>query len=231
MFERQLQHYLLLAVLLVGVRVTVSQNDSLLAGQFLGIPTGTWLAVALAVPILHQFYVWFVWRSELHRSSISKWFGQERGFRYYAVGFFLLFIPRPISIILVGLSNQGSLNLDPLVVFTLVVVLLIPWGYFQYSMQKYFGFTRGLGADHFDPSYYRTLPFVRQGMFRYTDNGMYTCGFLPLWILGLVFFSQAALLAALFQHLYIWVHYYCTELPDIYAIYGKKVKEVAGHAA
>ena len=59
---------------------------------------------------------------------------------------------------------------------------------------------------------------------------MYTFGFLILWILGLVCLSQAALMAALFNHLYIWVHYYCTELPDIYAIYGKEVKEVAGHA-
>ena len=41
------------------------------------------------------------------------------------------------------------------------------------------------------------------------------------WILGLVFLSQAALLAAMFNHLYIWVHYYSTEKPDMRLIYGK----------
>ena len=230
MFERQLQHYLLLAALVIGVCVAVSRNDSLLAGHFLGISTGTWLAIALVVPILHQLYVWFVWRAELHHSLISKWFGTAKGFRYYAVGFAILIGARPISILLVALSNKGSLDLNPLVAFTLAVVLFLPWLYLLYSVQKYFGHARAIGMDHFDPAY-RNLPFVREGIFRYTDNAMYTFGFLILWILALVFLSQAALLAALFNHLYIWVHYYGTELPDIYAIYGKKIKEVTGHAA
>jgi hypothetical protein len=230
MFERQFQHYLLLAALLVGVGVAVSQNDSLLAGQFLGISTGTWLAVAFAVPILHQLYVWFVWRAEFHHALISRWFGMEKGFWCYAVGFFIFFLARPISLILVALSNKDSLDLNPLGAVTLAVVLFIPWLYLLYSVHKYFGIDRALSMDHFDPSY-RIRPFVREGIFRYTDNAMYTFAILILWILGLVFFSQAALLVALFNHLYIWVHYYCTELPDIYAIYGKKVKEVAEHAA
>jgi Phospholipid methyltransferase len=112
----------------------------------------------------------------------------------------------------------------------LAIVLFIPWVYLQYSLHTYFGMDRAMGLDHFDPSY-RHRPFVREGIFRYTDNAIYTFGFLLFWILGLVFLSQAALLAALFNHLYIWVHYYCTELPDISAIYGKKGKEVVGHAA
>ncbi|MGH8650439.1 MAG: hypothetical protein ACREUP_14225 [Burkholderiales bacterium] len=33
--------------------------------------------------------------------------------------------------------------------------------------------------------------------------------------------SPAALGAALFNHLYIWVHYYSTELPDMKRIYGE----------
>jgi hypothetical protein len=128
---------------------------------------------------------------------------------------------RPLSIILVALSNRDTLGLNPVVTFTLAVVLLIPWGYLEYSVRQYFGWDRAMGKDHFDIAY-RTLPFVRQGMFRYTRNGMYTFGFLILWIIALVFLSQAALLVALFTHLYIWVHYYCTELPDMHTIYGKK---------
>jgi len=45
-------------------------------------------------------------------------------------------------------------------------------------------------------------------------------GLLILWIPGLVFASRAALLAALFHHLYIWVHYFTTEKPDLKRIYG-----------
>ena len=76
-----------------------------------------------------------------------------------------------------------------------------------------------LAMEYFDVAY-RSLPLVRKGIFRYTRNGMYTFGFLITWIPGLWFVSSAALLAALFNHVYIWVHYFCTELPDMRRIYG-----------
>ncbi|MCB0167803.1 MAG: hypothetical protein KDI79_26490, partial [Anaerolineae bacterium] len=60
----------------------------------------------------------------------------------------------------------------------------------------------------------------RKGIFRFTRNGMYTYGFLLLWVPALWYASLAALGVALFNHLYIWVHYYVTELPDIKRIYG-----------
>jgi hypothetical protein len=63
---------------------------------------------------------------------------------------------------------------------------------------------------------------VKEGIFRYSSNAMYVYGFLILWIPGFWWRSQAALLAALFNHAYIWVHYSCTELPDIRLIYGGK---------
>ena len=43
---------------------------------------------------------------------------------------------------------------------------------------------------------------------------------LGLWGIALFAGSLAALAAALFQHAYIWVHYYCTEAPDMALIYG-----------
>ena len=110
--------------------------------------------------------------------------------------------------------------MSPRVAFFVALFLLIPWAYLVYSVHRYFGFDRALGRDHFDVSY-RDMPFVTKGIFRYTKNAMYTLGFLLLWMFGLVFLSQAALLAALFNHLYIWVHYACTEVPDIRRIYGE----------
>ena len=74
---------------------------------------------------------------------------------------------------------------------------------------------------YFQPEDYKRKPFVDEGIFRYTRNGMYTFGFFSLWIPGLLLQSKAALCMALFSHLYIWVHYYCTELPDLRTINGE----------
>ena len=41
---------------------------------------------------------------------------------------------------------------------------------------------------------------------------MYTLGFLGLWSIALV--------AALFQSAYIWIHYLCTEEPDMKVLFG-----------
>lgn len=63
---------------------------------------------------------------------------------------------------------------------------------------------------------------VNQGIFRFTQNGMYQYGFLLLWVPAFWFASSATLIDALFNHLYIWVHYYTTEKPDMQGIYGSK---------
>lgn len=216
MFEKQIQHYLILAVLLIGLLFLL--NEDMLAGQYLGISTKTWLVIAIAVPILHQIYVWFAWRAELYHSLISRWFDRA-GFTYYAIGFTILFALRLFTIIPLSISNKNTLDINPVLAYIIAIVLLLPAIYLFYSVRKYFGFKRAYGIDHFDETY-RHSPFVREGIFRFTGNAMYTFGFFILWVPGFLWLSQAALLAALFNHLYIWVHYYCTELPDIRHIYG-----------
>ena len=62
---------------------------------------------------------------------------------------------------------------------------------------------------------------MKKGIFRYTDNGMYIYGLMILYLPGLLLLSKAAMVVALFNHIYIWVHYYCTERPDMKVIYGK----------
>ena len=109
----------------------------------------------------------------------------------------------------------------------LALVALVPAIYLFYSVKRYFGFRRAFGIDHFDESY-RSLPFVRKGIFRFTRNGMYVYGFLLLWVPGFWFASLAALSVALFNHLYIWVHYFATELPDMKRIYGQ-ARAAAAH--
>jgi hypothetical protein len=100
------------------------------------------------------------------------------------------------------------------------LLLLVPAAYALWSVPKYFGVERALGGDHFREGY-GDMPPVREGAFRYSSNAMYTLAFLGLWAIAFLTGSIAALAAALFQHAYIWVHWYCTEQPDMRVIYGK----------
>jgi len=219
MFEKQGWHFLFLALLLVGV-ILLAHGD-VLAGQLWGLSTQAWLWIAIAVPVVHQVFVWFSWRAELQHGWITHWFG-ESGFPIYKIGFTILFAARPLSILLLGISNYHTVRCPPALMYTAAVFALIPGLYTMYSVVHYFGIDRAYGIDHFDPSY-REKPFVKQGMFKYTDNAMYKFGFLILWSIALFTLSKAALLAVAFNHLYIWVHFYFTELPDIRRIYAKEL--------
>lgn len=94
----------------------------------------------------------------------------------------------------------------------------IPWIrrgiYAMYSVKRYFGMARAAGADHFDTRY-RNMPLEKRGIFRFTSNGMYLYAFFLFWAIAVCFNSSAALAVAAFSHIYIWVHFYTTEKPDM----------------
>ena len=217
-FERQWLHALLLAILLAGVML-VTGYDGVVAGQLWGVSTLFWLWLAVGIAITHQVYVWFCWRLQLHASWLTRTLG-DRGFSLYAVGFSVLGISRVVVVFLVAISNRDTLPGNIIALKLLAVIVLVPAAYLFYSVKRYFGFKRAFGIDHFDPGY-RALPFVRKGIFRFTRNGMYIYGFLLLWVPAFWWASLAALSVAAFNHLYIWVHYFSTELPDIKRIYGE----------
>jgi len=216
--KHQHWHFLSLLILLTGIYFFIKNDTSLLQGELWGISTSTWFSLAILSPILHQIYVLITWRLELFYKSLSKVFG-ENAFKVFKIGFALLFISRLITIILLAFSNTDTLPINGMLAYGIAGLFLLPALYLFYSVRKYFGVDRAFGIDHFQPAIFKTTPFVRKGIFKYTDNGMYVFGLLILWIPGLLLMSKAALLAALFNHLYIWVHYYFTELPDIKIIY------------
>jgi hypothetical protein len=224
MFYKQGWHFLFLLLLLIGV--TFLAQGEVLEGSLWGFNTRIWLWVAIAVPVAHQVMVGLIWRGELYHGWMTRAFGTN-GFFIYKVIFSVLFAARPISVLLLGISNFDSLACPPEPMVVVGVLLLLPFGYTMYSVVSYFGMDRAYGIDHFEPKKYRKRSFVKRGMFKYTDNAMYKFGFLILWSLALFTLSRAALLAAAFNHLYIWVHYYFTELPDINHIYGKKESQGA----
>jgi hypothetical protein len=214
--EKQVYHLIVLCILLLGVFV-VARGD-VLTGTLWGISTRSWLWLSILVPVIHQFYVVILWRAELYYQSLSKYFG-EHDFLFWSVGFLLLLGARPILVICLALANRHTLLLPAWIAWFISVVCLGLVIYLGYSVLRFFGLKRAMGLDHFYPDEYKNLPMVKEGIFRWTPNPMYVFGFLILWIPGLLLFSKAALLAAAFNHLYIWAHYYFTEKPDMNYIY------------
>lgn len=219
--ECQVWHALSLGALLYLVFYIIGSDSSILQGMFIGISTKQWIIIAISSAVIHQLYVLVCWRLELYDKSLSRWLGKN-AFSLYKIGFALLILFRPISIFALGVSNSNSLELNKLTAYALSGVLLIPSIYLFYSLRKYFGVDRAFGIDHFHPEKFKDALLVKKGIFKYTSNGMYVYGFLFLWIAGFLFQSKAALLIAMFHHIYIWIHYYFTELPDMKVIYGSE---------
>lgn len=215
--EGQWLHVLLLVVFLNGVLQAASLEGTDV-GELWGVATPTWFWAAIIIPIIHQVYVWFCWRTQLHLHLLTRLFGTS-AFSHYAIGFSVIGILRVVLVFLLAYANRDTVDVNPVLLQTLAVLLVLPALYLFYSVSRYFGYKRAFGIDHFDESY-RHQTFVRKGIFRFSENSMYTFGFLLLWVPALWFSSLAALVVALFSHVYIWVHYYTTELPDIRRIYG-----------
>ena len=217
-FEKQLWHLLGLGTLLFLLSLA-GNLARFWEGEVLGMSTRVWLYIALGNTIVHQVYVWFFWRFQLHTRLFRRLFGKA-AFRTYAAGFTVLIILRPVLITFLAFANRHTIPANRYLMMVVAATLLLPAAYLGYSIMKYFSFIRAFGIDHFDESY-RSMPLVRQGIFRFTPNAMYLFGFALLWAPAVFFSSVAALTFALFSHLYIWVHYFCTEKPDMLRIYGR----------
>ncbi|MDP3980366.1 MAG: methyltransferase, partial [Chlamydiota bacterium] len=206
-FKRQWIHAFFLVFLMAGL-IFVTGIEGMHVGSFFSLSTTIWFWSAVIVAILHQVYVLICWRLQLHGSWLSRLLG-DFAFKVYATGFAILGISRVLLVVLLALSNRGSLVGDQMIYRMLALIAILPALYLFYSVKRFFGFKRALGIDHFDARY-RTMEFVRKGIFRYTRNGMYTYGFLLLWAIAFWYGSMAALCAAAFNHMYIWIHYYTT---------------------
>lgn len=187
-----------------------------MAWKYIGepFPVAFWSAVAF--PVMHQIFVWLTWRLELHSGAISK----SIGFSRYLFFFFALFSGRFITLLILAWIDRGSLNLPIVYLAVLTTLLALPGIYAMYSVKKYFGMARAAGADHFDLRY-REMPLVKKGIFRFTSNGMYLYAFLLFWAIAVGLNSIAALIVAAYSHVYIWVHYYATEKPDMDILYNR----------
>lgn len=216
LFHRQWLHLLGL-VLLVPICGAFAA-PALGAGEWLGVSDTEWFWASVVAAIVHQVIVAFIFRAQLGWSILTRLFGKA-DMLVWGIVFMPLLIARPILILGVAVANAGTADLPRAFELAAGTALMIPAVYAGYSVGRYFGIDRALGGDHFRQRY-REMPMVREGAFAWTSNAMYALVFLGLWGIALLTGSLAALAAALFQHAYIWVHYYCTEAPDMALIYG-----------
>ena len=217
-FERQWIHAGALALLIALLALT-RNFDGMRAGELWGISTSQWFRLAIALPITHQVFIWFCWRTQLHVRLLDRLFG-SLSYPVYASFFFILASLRVLSVFALAIANRNTLAANIILLRIAAVIALAASAYVLYSVLRYFSLKRASGIDHFDAKY-RSMPLVREGIFRFTRNSMYTYGFLFFWVPALWCASTAALCVALFNHIYIWVHYYATELPDMKRIYGE----------
>jgi hypothetical protein len=182
---------------------------------YLGEPYPVEFWIAVCFPIVHQIFVWLAWRLELLFSSTSN----TIGFRGYVALFFLLFGGRFVSLLVLAWMDRGSLQLQSFPQTVVTGILTLLGIYAMYSVMRFFGMARAAGADHFDPRY-RSMPLVKEGIFRFTSNGMYLYAFLLFWAIAVGFNSSAGLAVAAFSHAYIWLHFYATEKPDMDFLYS-----------
>lgn len=186
-------------------------------GELWGVSSTGWLIITLANSVAHQFYVWLCWRAELHYRWLTRIFG-VRAFNVYLLIFVLFLCGRLFLQVVLSWSNRGTLEIQSWIAYTIAVVLCIPLLALVHAQARYFGIQRAAGLDHF--AHKQTeMQLVRKGIYRVCPNAQYAFGFLILWIPAILLGSFAGFVAAGFSHAMIWVHYWCTEKPDIRHIY------------
>jgi hypothetical protein len=219
-FRRQGVHLLYLVALLPVARGLAA--PALGHGGWLGLTDTSWFALCLGVAVVHQVFIWISWRAQLGWRVFTRFFG-ESDFAVYGAVFFTLLVLRVVFVVAISLADAATLRLPAGLAAGLGAVLSVPALYTGSSLGRYFGLLRAAGGDHFRRRF-RAMPLVQQGAFAWTPNAMYTLGFLGLWSIPLVARSHAGLIAALFQHAYIWVHYLCTEEPDMQVLYASSAR-------
>ena len=207
------------AAVLLGATAWALARPAIDGGSFAGLDESTWLVATVATCVVHQAYTWLGFRCQLGWGVFTRWFGRHDT-TAFAAGFLPLLVARPLLIVAVGLADPGSLALPRWLSVAIGLGLLVPVGATAASLHRHFTLERALGGDHFRRRY-RELPLVTAGVYRWTPNAMYAFAFLGLWSIAFLLGSHVALVAALFQHAFVWAHYLGTERPDMRLIYGE----------
>lgn len=216
LIEGQPQHAAIALLMGVGAcGLMVTPDDP---GRFLGLTARDWAVTSIVLAVLHQAIVAVVFRLQLHRNLMTRLFG-DRDMHAWRALFMPFLAARPVTVLCVALADGVAITgwRPAEIGVGLALIAAAVWA--MHSVLVYFTLPRALGGDHFRDEY-AAMPLVREGAFAVTSNAMYGIVFLGLWGIALALGSWNALVVALFQHGFIWVHMYCTEAPDMRRIYG-----------
>ncbi len=173
LFEGQLQHLMLLILLVSG---TIFLASPVLGdGVWMELSNTNWLVAVITVSIIHQISGWFVFRFQLVYSLFSRLFGKH-DLLIWGILFFPMLILRVLLTLGLGLADFGSMGDFRTLQIILAGVLIIPFGFTIWSIGRYLGVARALGGDHFREAY-RGMPLVKEGAFKFSTNAIYTFGF------------------------------------------------------
>lgn len=188
-------------------------------GKVLGASALTWIYLSWIFAGIHQVWILFFWRLELYYKKISNTLGRK-GFLIFKIGFVTFIFSRFIPIIPISLLTRNTLKLN-YYMKTIIIIGTTPFILWTaFSVIFYFGINRTFGADHFFVEY-RSKNLEKRGIYKYIKNSMYAILILIVYHPGLFYGSAFGLIFALFQHLMVWTHYFCTEKPDLKMIYGR----------
>lgn len=185
------------------------------------VPDASWLfRLTLLIALLHQLWVAVWWRLELHGNVISTRIGHPKGFTIYKVGFVAWAFARVASAWWLAFQEPTGLGVAEPLRLPLACAALLMFVALMISVKLTFGIERAFGLDHWDPEACREMGFVRRGLHRLTPNAMYV--FAPTVLLAPAIYtdSWSATVAAFANWAILWVHYWCTEKPDIQRIWG-----------
>ncbi len=213
LLRKQEWHLVILALLLALTNAALNFYPQYFFGEFWGISTRSWLWAGVLAAILHQFYIVVVLRSELETRWITT-NAPRLGYLAYMADYSILMVLRVAIIIASGLANKEVLTITAANRLLFIAVLAIPFLWTLYLLARSGNFKQVAGEDYFKPEQDSESNQALENKIRSTAVAVYALGALGLYIPGIIFASPAALLLALFNHLYLWVHHFCTELPD-----------------
>ncbi len=217
-FEKQDWHFALLALLVVSVNAIMVLYPLSFTGVFWGLSTGTWLWIGVFTAILHQIYIMLIWRIQLE----TRWLTTNLprlGFIAYLIDYTLMLAARTGAIILVAAANREVIFIPDSFRWVGSIILGIVFTWLTYSVTKSSSYKDLAGAVFFeskDPNHCG----IQKNISAVVPGAVYIFGPLSFYIPGLVLASPASLLLALFNHIYIWIHYCYTEAPSLKRVYS-----------
>ncbi|MEA4880563.1 MAG: hypothetical protein VB045_03735, partial [Synergistaceae bacterium] len=109
-FEKQWIHYLALGILVMALRF-FSRFGGVQSGSLWDIGSSSWLWIAAGFAVLHQVYVWFCWRTELHAHLLTSLLG-KKAFPVYSFGFALIGVLRTVAVLLLAMANRNTIPVN-----------------------------------------------------------------------------------------------------------------------